>query len=233
MKLLSAAKTLNFDTVPATYRVNGNGVFNAFATKYLRRHYIILNSSIVDALQDNPDAISFYIGHELGHIKCKHLLWQMILTPGLMLPLLGVAYSRAREYTCDLHGAACCNNSASAVQALAVLSVGSRRWKDINLGSYVAQAHDTGGFWMSFHELVASYPWLIKRLMQVSDFSGKRPARNPLAYLLAAFVPRISFTTLIFVYLLSIFYVPQLLKDIPGLTPSATAGLHPSKPHFD
>ena len=233
-RLKAAARTLGMETVPQTYLVNGNGVFNAFATKFLHRYYVILNSSVVDALRDDPDAISFYIGHELGHIRRKHLLWHMVLAPGLMLPLLGAGYSRAREYTCDLHGATCCINPASAVRALAVLAVGSHRWKDMNIGCYIVQANDTAGFWMSFHELVASYPWLTKRLMHVSDFSGKRPARNPLAFVLAAFVPRISLATIVLAYLLSLFYIPQLLKDIPGMPLKAThAATHQPKPALD
>ena len=42
---------------------------------------------------------------------------------------------------------------------------------------------------MSFHELIASYPWLVKRAMRVLEQNPQVPRRNPLAYLLAAFVP--------------------------------------------
>jgi type II secretory pathway pseudopilin PulG len=42
---------------------------------------------------------------------------------------------------------------------------------------------------MSFHELVAGYPWLSKRFARVMDANASTPSRNPFAYLLALFVP--------------------------------------------
>ncbi len=201
-RVQACAKKLDMKKVPAAYIMNGNGVFNAFATQFLRRHYIVLLSSVVDALQDNPDAINFYIGHELGHIKRHHVPWSTYLAPGSILPIAGAAYSRAREYTCDKHGAACCESAMSAQQGLAALAVGARRWKDINLKNYVGQVKETSGFWMSFHELLRSYPWLTKRVARVSpDFPQDRmPRRNPFAVFLCLFIPRLSIITLAVVY---------------------------------
>ena len=45
------------------------------------------------------------------------------------------------------------------------------------------------GFWASFHELIAGYPWLTKRVARTIDPAAKLPSRNPLAYVLAIFVP--------------------------------------------
>ncbi|MGH8746356.1 MAG: M48 family metalloprotease, partial [Burkholderiales bacterium] len=42
-------------------------------------HYIVLLSDVVDALESERGAIDFYIGHELGHIRRKHLLWGPVL----------------------------------------------------------------------------------------------------------------------------------------------------------
>ena len=117
-KVKAAVAALQMKKTPSTYLVNGNGVFNAFATKFLRRYYVVLNSSVVDALRDDPDSINFYIGHELGHIRRRHLLWHAALLPGLMLPLAGAAYLRACEYTCDLHGKAACADPNSAARGL-------------------------------------------------------------------------------------------------------------------
>ena len=46
----------------------------------------------------------------------------------VFLPLIGAAYSRAREYTCDLHGLACCPNPEHAARAIAAISAGGKRW---------------------------------------------------------------------------------------------------------
>ncbi|MEO7208579.1 MAG: hypothetical protein ABI145_17870 [Steroidobacteraceae bacterium] len=42
---------------------------------------------------------------------------------------------------------------------------------------------------MSFHELVASYPWTAKRAIRLLDKNPDIPRRNPFAYLFALFVP--------------------------------------------
>ena len=68
----------------------------------------MLLSDMVDAYSARPSAVNFYIGHELGHIRQRHRRWAPWLWPASMLPLVGAAYARAREYSCDLHGAHCC-----------------------------------------------------------------------------------------------------------------------------
>jgi Tfp pilus assembly major pilin PilA len=103
--------------------------------------------------------------------------------------LLGAAYSRARESTCDRHGLACSGSPEGAAQALAALSAGAERWKQLDVKDYVSQANHSSGFWMSFHELIAGYPWLTKRAARVMDTKSPMPKRNGFAYLLAAFVP--------------------------------------------
>jgi len=186
---------LDVKKVPEAYLLHGNGVFNAFATRFLGRDFIVLFSDVVDALDERPGAIDFYIGHELGHIRQKHLLWAPFLAPALMLPLLGAAYSRAREYTCDRHGLAVCENSGDALRGMVALAAGHQRWKSVSLPEYQDQAQFTGGFWMSLHELLSDYPWLTKRVVWSAALSEKTrpelPSRNPLALLFALFVPRV------------------------------------------
>jgi len=214
-KIKACAEKLKIKKIPTVYLINGNGVFNAFATQFLRMQYIVLLSSIIDDLQENPDAINFYIGHELGHVCKKHLLWELFFVPSSSLPLLGTAMYRAQEYTADLHGAFCCENTLSAQQAIALLAVGSSRWKDMNMSAYIEQTKDTRSFWMSFHELISSYPWLTKRLTRISpDFpQEKMPRRNPFAYLLAVFIPRSGINTAILIFTLSAFMIPGHIKQ--------------------
>ena len=187
-------RTLNIDQQPEAYLLHGNGVFNAMATRFLGRNFVILLSDIVDALESQPGAVDFYIGHELGHIKCKHLVWSPFLAPALVLPLLGAAYSRAREYTCDRHGLACCEKPNDALRGMAALSAGHERWRSVDLAHFTEQAQRSGGFWMSFHELVSDYPWLTKRMAWLTAMAENEspalPRRNPLAWVLALFVPR-------------------------------------------
>jgi Zn-dependent protease with chaperone function/Tfp pilus assembly major pilin PilA len=174
---------------PKAYILQGNGSLNAFATKFLGTQYVVLLSDIVDAMEQHTDGVRFYIGHELGHLRMKHLSGHFFRWPVLWLPLLGAAYSRARESTCDRHGLACSSSPEGAAQALAALSAGSQRWKQLNIGSYLNQVYESSGFWMSFHELTAGYPWLTKRVARVMDSNAAMPKRNGFAYVLAVFVP--------------------------------------------
>lgn len=181
---------IGLDVPPEAYLIHADGMFNALATRFLGRNFIVLFSDIVDALEDDPEALNFYIGHELGHIHRKHLVWGPLLWPASMMPLLGPAYSRAREYTCDRYGTACCANPQSAANGLAALSAGEKRWKTINLNSYAMQADESKGFWMSYHELTASYPWLVKRMGQImSPDAYSPPRRHWFAWCLAAVTP--------------------------------------------
>ena len=191
-RIREAAVRLGVDSVPDAYLIHGDGAFNAFATRFLGRHFIVLLSDVVDALESEPGALDFYIGHELGHIRRKHLVWGPLLFPASILPLLGPAYSRAREYTCDLHGLACCTSPELAAKGIAALATGAHRWKTLDPRKYASQAQVSGGFWMSFHELTGSYPWLVKRMARIlGKGEAKVPRRNVFAWLLSAFVPHL------------------------------------------
>jgi type II secretory pathway pseudopilin PulG len=84
---------------------------------------------------------------------------------------------------------ACCKSPEGAARSLAALAAGVERWKDLDVVSYVKQTNHTSGFWMSFHELTAGYPWLTKRAARVMDVDAAMPKRNLFSFLLAAFVP--------------------------------------------
>ena len=188
-QFIDCCDQLQLKTRPQAYVLNGDGSLNAFATKFLGSQYVVLMSDVVDAMSQHADGVRFYLGHELGHLRMKHLSWHFLRWPVLWIPLLGAAYSRARESTCDRHGLACSGTKEGAARALAALSAGSDRWKNINITDYLKQVKHSSGFWMSFHELTAGYPWLTKRVARVMDVNAPMPRRNGFAYLLAIFVP--------------------------------------------
>lgn len=190
----ACCKIVGLDKEPHFYLMSGNGALNAFATRFLRRYYVVLLSDVVDALQDDEGALNFYIGHELGHIAQKHLARHWWISLVMLTPLLGSAYSRAREYSCDQYGLACCRDTDSAMRALAVLAAGGKRWKTVNLDAYIGQSERSGGFWMSLNELTGDYPWLCKRVARVQRGDAARfPRRHWAAWALAALVPRTGF----------------------------------------
>jgi Zn-dependent protease with chaperone function/Tfp pilus assembly protein PilE len=188
-RLVACSQKVGMEQLPETYLLSGNGVLNAFATRFLRRYYVVLLSDVVDALDDNPEAINFYIGHELGHIARKHVVRHWLVAPAMLLPLVGTAYRRAQEYTCDQAGLACCADLKSASHALAVLAAGSQRWKQMNTQAFIEQMADSKGFWMSLNELTSEYPWLCKRMARIHAPELEAPRRHPLAWFIAAFLP--------------------------------------------
>ena len=174
---------------PEPYLLHGDGMFNAFAMRFLGRQYIVLLSDVVDAMDEHPDGVAFYIGHELGHVRMRHLTGRLLRLPVLWVPLLGAAYSRAKEYTCDRHGRACCGTPEHAARSLIALAAGAERWKQVDTTAFAAQTVLTRGFWMSFHEFTGGYPWLTKRAARVLDPNAAMPSRNGFAGFLACFVP--------------------------------------------
>jgi len=191
--LTDCCQKIGIGTPPEMYLLRTD-FFNALATKFLGRNFVVLFTDVVDALAENPSAVDFYIGHELGHIHRQHLKWSGFLFPALLLPVLGTAYRRAQEYTCDRYGAHCCNTDDDVRFALAAISAGDTRWKDLNPSAYSRQVAVTSEFWMSFHELTNDYPWLTKRMASALAYRNneeiRHPRRNFLAGLLSVFVPR-------------------------------------------
>ena len=193
-QLLHCCRVTGVTTVPEMYLLRTD-FFNALATRFLRRHYVVLFTDVVDALENRPGAVNFYIGHELGHIHREHIRWGWVFAPVLWLPLFGSAYRRAEEYTCDRYGNACCESTEDAVAAMSAIVAGNSRWPTFNTQAYLKQVAETGGFWMSFNELTAEYPWLSKRMAWVMALRGGSqpdlPRRNGFAWFLAAFVPSV------------------------------------------
>lgn len=190
-----SCQKLGMKQMPDAYLLHADGLFNALATRFLGRHYIVLYSSVVDALESRPEAIRFYIGHELGHIHRKHLRWGPVLAPMAWIPLLGAAHRRAQEYTCDRYGLACSSSPEAALAGMAALAAGHSRWSALNAESFHRQCESLGGFWASFHEFVGDYPWTAKRAFALSELAAdrepKQVRRSMLAAVIALFVPRV------------------------------------------
>lgn len=140
--LQEACETLDVPE-PELY-LSQNPMFNAF-TAGVNRPFIVLQSGIVDAMTD--DELRFILGHELGHIKCGHLLYQMLgvvllylleevgkvtLRLGQLagLGLVGAFFEwmRQAEFSCDRAGVLVCQDERVALSALMKLGCGGTRF---------------------------------------------------------------------------------------------------------
>jgi Zn-dependent protease with chaperone function len=190
-QVIACCERLQMEMPPKVYILNGNGAFNAFATTIPGARFVVLKPGVLAAMGKHLDRVRFYIGHELGRLRMQHLGGALLRWPAMWLPLLGAAYSRARETTCDRHGLACSGSSEGAARALAALSAGPLRRKSLDTTSG-SQAKHASRFWVSFHELTAGSSRLSRRVARLMNTEASLPGRDRFAYLLAMFVPYVG-----------------------------------------
>ena len=171
-RVQAIAREQGLDEVPDVYVMQAGGLLNALATKFLGRKMIVLFSDLLEACGDNAAARDMIIGHELGHIRAGHLKWQWLIAPGLIVPFLGGALSRAREYTCDRYGLQAARDLRAAELGLTILAVGGRIAPHIDREVYLEQQQELRGFWMGFAQLMSTHPPLMKRIAAVAEFAA-------------------------------------------------------------
>lgn len=148
---------------PAIFVLQSGGVLNAFATRFLGRNFVIIYSDVLAlATQKGEKAVSFVVGHELGHVRRKHMTLRALLYPAMIIPFLGGAYSRACEYTCDRFGNAL--EPEAGVDGLLVLAAGRDLYDQVNSIEYGKQRNTETGFFVRFAEILSTHPNLPKRV---------------------------------------------------------------------
>lgn len=199
---LDACAKVQMNPAPRLYIMQHGGWLNAFATRFARRNFVVLFSDLVEALEPNSKELQFIIGHELGHIKQKHLTWGVFVAPGMLIPLLGSAYSRARESTCDRYGAFVAQDANASMRATLALAGGKQLYRVMDPLEFANQYHSERGFFISLHELLSTYPTMSKRVGDIKDFCDNvapvRAPRNVFAYPFALFA--FGPTTIILIY---------------------------------
>lgn len=162
------SESLGLRRIPDIYILQNGGIINAFATQFFGTNYIVLFSEVVEAgLKDDKAMLEFIMGHEMGHIKRKHLLKKIMLFPSMIVPFLGQAYSRACEYTCDSIGHSLCPHGAQ--NGLILLASGRNLCSSVNKNEFLNQIENEAGFWNWFSEKISSHPHLSKRVEQFKE----------------------------------------------------------------
>jgi Zn-dependent protease with chaperone function len=167
------SKMLDLKRIPDVYILQSGGILNAFASRFMGNNYIIINSDVVDAAEQDKHLLSFIIGHELGHIKRNHMLKNLLLFPSWIVPFLGSAYSRACEYTCDSIGYSL--SPIGSDNGLLLLAAGKTVYQKVNAAEYISQRYNESGFWTWFAEKVSSHPNLTKRLACFAELNAAAP----------------------------------------------------------
>lgn len=161
------AARFGMERTPEAYLMQAGGVLNAFATRFFMSDMLVLYSELLDACGDNTEARDMIIGHELGHLKEKHVQLNWLRAPALFMPFLGTALSRAREYTCDRYGAAGAGNRDAAIMGLTILASGPKRAAVVNRQQFARQQEDLNTGWMRIGEWLSTHPPLARRIAAI------------------------------------------------------------------
>ena len=178
---------------PALFVVQAGGLLNAFATRFSGRDFVVVYSDFLEALGPTSPEMKFVLGHEIGHIKSRHILKQIFLGPGMICPLVGPAYRRAWESSCDRFGAYAAQDMEGSLRAMMVLSGGKEHGRTLSADAFAGQHADERGFFVSLHELTSPYPTLSRRVSDLLTLKTgqpvRQPVRSPFAYFVALFMP--------------------------------------------
>ncbi|MEO0593652.1 MAG: M48 family metallopeptidase [Myxococcota bacterium] len=167
--LQESARAMGVAKLPTMFVLNSHGITNAVAVKVLSGRYILLYSELIDLLheEDGDRQLRMIIAHELAHHRAGHLniMLNTLRVPAMILPSLGGAYSRAREYTADRIAAACVGDKVACQRALMALALGSDVLRDeADIEQFKQQEKQIPGFFGYFHELLSTHPRMTRRV---------------------------------------------------------------------
>lgn len=166
--VVEGARDIGLETTPTTFLYNSQGRFNAFARRVLGGRYVFLTSALVEAASD--EQVRFVIGHELGHHAAGHLNpWlNFVKLPAKLVPFLGSAYSRSREYTCDNVGAYLAKDFHASRSALQLLGCGCGRLNaSTNCEAFMVQEQQVPPVFGFLTEISSSHPRLTRRVAAI------------------------------------------------------------------
>jgi Zn-dependent protease with chaperone function len=174
------ARRLGLERDPEIYLMSGNGALNAFAASTFGYDFVVIHSELFsNTYEKNKDALAFIIGHELGHLRLGHTrLWYQLSTAYVdRVPLLSGFLSRAREFSCDRHGAYL---APQGEEGLVLLAAGRYVYKQVNVEELLEQARRFRGFWPIVAQLPQSHPFAVRRVRALYDLGFfEAPTENP------------------------------------------------------
>jgi len=188
---MEVCQELGVEEPPALYVMESGGLLNAFATRHSGRNFVVLYADFVEAFDEDSREVKFVLGHEIGHIQQNHILKRLFFYPGMLMPLLGAAYTRICEATCDRYGAYAANDIDASMRAMMTISGGRVKGRTLDAQSFIRQHYEERGFFVSLHELLSGYPTLSQRVAKLHAIKDKKAykgaPRHPLAYLFGLF----------------------------------------------
>jgi len=165
---------------------------NAFALGILRKKSVVLQSALVEAMND--DELLFVLGHEFSHVKCGHTFFHVLTSSagGVSVPLISHGlefvfrwWSRKAEYTADRGGVLASRSVSAAINSMCKLAVGPELYKKMAVAHFADQQVDVDRDQTSkLSESLLDHPYLVKRIRAARQFHN-----SPLYRELAARTP--------------------------------------------
>src|SRR5215203_4882311 len=153
------ARKLGLQREPEIYLMSGNGTLNAFAASTFGYDFVVIHSELFsNTYEKNRDALAFILGHELGHLRLGHTrLWYQLSTAYVdRVPLIRGFLSRAREFSCDRHGAYL---APQGEEGLVLLAAGRYVYKQVDIEELLEQARRFRELWPTVAQLLQSHPF--------------------------------------------------------------------------
>lgn len=167
--------------MPAIYVAN-SPVINAYTFGTDDDSIIVVHAALVDHFTEQE--LKFVIGHEMGHIQNRHVVYGTILRllrggVGLLLKWILppaevalAAWARRAEITCDRAGLLCAQDLEVACNSFMKLACGSHKlYDELDLDEYLKQLEDARSGPGRFQEALASHPYLPKRIEALRVFA--------------------------------------------------------------
>jgi Zn-dependent protease with chaperone function/RNA polymerase subunit RPABC4/transcription elongation factor Spt4 len=206
-KFEQAAAILDLPDLPELY-VSSQYVINATAFG-VHKYQITLYAGLIDFLTE--EELLAVIGHELGHVKCQHMLYKtmayllrflgtevlynllpagtgMLATIPLQMAILH--WERMAEFSCDRAALLVVQDQAVVASALAKLAGGSKKiLPELNLDEVVQQAQEYDASSEGLVEklvqinlmLVQTHPFPIVRAREIMNWAGSEQYQAILA----------------------------------------------------
>ena len=181
------ARTLGI-AVPTLYVVN-NPRPNAATYGTNDDSFVLVHSALVDHFSD--EELKTVLGHECGHIHNSHVVYLTVLhylshMAGLVVRSVSMpallalrAWSRRAEITCDRAAALCTGDLELTVRTLTKLALGSQKlYDELNVDAFIEQYEEGRTTVGRFTEVLATHPWLPKRVVALRYFGDSELFRQ-------------------------------------------------------
>lgn len=185
-----AISILNIDDIPRVYLEWGYNI-NGYTRGYEDTTMMVLNTGVIDLMDDMEQ--TFVIGHELGHIKSKHVIYHtlaaLIASSISYLPIIGsvpelfvlalTRWSRMSEFTADRAGLLACQDVDAALRAIIKMSGVPHKYFDkINVESFLKEAESLQkdlsftdkAFEKVLNAVYNDHPWVLIRALELKKW---------------------------------------------------------------